>query len=278
MASFWDSISSALGSVGDVLGSSALQGALSLGMAGLEGYTGLSQLSDASALSGLSQDALQQQLALAYSNEKKYNQLYLPIEQAQAQYALQDLTTMRPLQEAQLNYGVERGLYDIARAQNFYQPLEESLTNQLAQGVNAQDYMNTASTDVQNAFSKARQQQARTLASAGVNPNSAAYQRQLQSNFTSQALGEAGARTSARQTAEDLDLSRKAAALQYAAGIPIDTTNAINGSALLGQAASGLSNVASTATKSVSDLYGTAGDLLASSKYNLSNVSNYWGS
>lgn len=271
---FWDSLSS----IGDFLGSDSVQGAISLGMSGLEGYTGLQQFNQASDLASLSQSALEQRIALAQSNASRYNKLYAPIENLQAQYALEDIQNLRPLTQAQQEYGIERGMYDIARAKDFYQPLEEDLVNQLAQGVDAQEYMDVASADVQQAFDKAAQQQARQMQLSGVNPASAQYQQALGSTRTSQALGEAGARTAARRLAEDLDINRRASALQYAKGVPLNTTSVTGGSQLLGQAASGLGAVAGTSAASSNLNYGTAGDLLASSKYNLSDVSNYWGS
>ncbi len=267
---FWDSLT-------DFVTSDALQGALNLGAGAFDLYQGYSGMQQAQQLYDTSQKALQQQLGLAYSSQAQYEEFYKPIEELQATYALEDIEALRPLTTAQRDYGLQRGLYDIERAQGFYQPLEESVVEQLAEGVDPQEFMSTATMDVQRAFDRARAEQETQALRYGIDPSSGGFQSAIGQQGTAQALAEASARTQARRTAEDLDLAKKAQALNYARGIALPSTPTLSGQAALGAATSGLAGSASQAAGLGSTLGSQAQQQISGGQYALSNVSDYWG-
>lgn len=273
--SFWDSISSALGTVGDVLGSGAVQGGLSLAAGGLDLYQGLQAMGQQQKMSNLAQRAAEQQMAAATMSMDDYKKLYRPLQKKQAEAALEDWEKMRGLGQAQRDYGIERGLYDIERAKSFYRPLEESVVTELAEGVDPQEYMNRASADIQRGFTSARQAQSREAMRAGLSPSSGRFASILAGQGTQQALAEAGARTQARRGAEDLSLARKAQALNYASGIPITTIPQMQ-QGTIGSAISGLGAAAGQSAAQAATLGQQAQQNLAGSAYGFSNASDYW--
>lgn len=209
---------------------------------------------------------------------KRAQDIYYPIEDLQAQYALADLKALRPLQEAQQSYGLTRGYADIDLAKNTVDPTRTGLIQQLAAGAPAQRFMDIASADVQQSYDQALADTQRAYARSGINPNSGAYQSLLQQNMMSKAAAEAGARTEAARIAEDLDISRKGQALNLFAGIPLTSTQAPqSGTALATQAASGLQTSAQNLQKAAALTSGMAGDYYAGATSTFKNLGDYFG-
>ena len=202
--------------------------------------------------------------------------LYYPIEDLQAQYALDDLQRTRDLQLAQQDYSIDKGMSDIDFATGTMDPLQYGLLTQLSEGAPAQKYMDIASTDVNQAFNQAQNEAARSFARQGINPNSGAMQNMLSQMAISKGSALAGARTNASRMAEDLDLSRKQQALNYWSGVPFNTTSVdTSGSALANQAAGGFQSAANTLAKSAALTGQTANDAFAGASAAFGNIGGY---
>lgn len=229
------------GSTGTVLG-----GLGSLAGAGYDIYQGIQSQEQ-------QQDYMNQLLAsqtaagaLTAEQAARARQLYYPIEDLQAKYALADLKQTRPLQVAQRRYGTGRGMEDIAFAQDVIDPTRYNLVEFLAQGVDPQEYMDIASADVTQAYDEAQAAQQRALARQGVNPASGASQSLANQLAISRAAQLAGARTEASRLAEDVSLQRKGQALDYWQGIPFASQQAPqSGTQVAQQAAQGFRQAAS---------------------------------
>lgn len=239
-------------------------------------YMGYQNMQASQKMYDTASSATAQQLALAEADKALFEELYKPYEKASMQYALEDINALRPLTTAQRDYGVERGLYDIERAKDFYRPLEESLVEQLAEGVDPQEYMATAGMDVQRAFDRSRAEREQQAMRYGIDPSSGAFQRSIGDTSVSQALGEAQAMTAARRTAEDLDISRRAQALGYAQGIPISQQQATSGQHYLSSATAGIGNAAAQAGQLGAQYGKMASENIAGAQYAASNVADYW--
>lgn len=238
MSDFWNS-------VGNFFNNDTTQSVLHFGSGLMDLYGGLTNQINSSSLYGDASDLLRQQSSLASLDYNRYKELFGPIEEAQAKYALEDLNILRPLNVAQRNYEITSGLRDINRQQNVYQPLEESVVSKLADGVDIDEMMNEATSDVKNAYARNQASTNRAALLSGVNTSSGSYQRGMAGQGANQALAEATARTQARRVGEDLDLSRKSQALNYAAGIPLTNIPTYNAgsslqSSMAGYGSSGL--------------------------------------
>mgnify|MGYP006294878759 CR=1 FL=1 len=177
-------------------------------------------------------------------------ELYWPVEELQAQYAKEDLEKMRPLQQEQQQYAIDKGYDDIAFAQGTVDPTEKDLISFLAEGADPQKYMNIASTNIGQSYDQAFNETQRSLAKMGVNPNSGAFQDMARQNLIGKAAAEAGARTDASRMAEDLDIARKGQALNLWSGIPLSTnTSPYSGESLATLASSGLQQSAGNLTQ-----------------------------
>lgn len=203
-----------------------LSGLGNLGMAAYDIYSGINSMNQANKYQNMMFGNMQSQNEFAEEMWDRLATNQWPLEDLQAAYAKQDLEKLRPLQTAQRDYGISRGLADIAVAKELDPMLDQTkkdLVSRLAEGedVLAARMRNTASTDVAAAFDKQRATDTRRFAALGINPNSGATQNYMSRMGTSQALSEAGARTQASRQAEDTALSRNAQALNYRAGIPL---------------------------------------------------------
>jgi hypothetical protein len=143
--------------------------------------------------------------------------------------------------------------------------LDASRTNLLTQLTQNKDdltqrYMDTASTNVSQAYGSARANQDRDLWMKGINPNSGAAANNDLVSFQTQAAQDAAARTQAARQAENDAISRQSQAANFQAGIPLPTyqttgtvnpstvTSAMSGSgSTAGTAANNLNNNAQTA-------------------------------
>ena len=179
MADIFGNIASGLsGIVGDDY-SSYLNTAANIGRAGLGAYELYSGLQ----AQGQQRDYMSQLLASQQLSDKllkaqaeRAESLYHPIEDLQAEYALSDLQAMRPLQTAQQEYALGKGMDDIAFAQEVIDPTQQNLLRFLAEGVDSQEYRDIASTDVQQAFGQAQREADRAQRLQGINPSSGAAQ------------------------------------------------------------------------------------------------------
>ena len=237
-----------------------------LGLAGWDAYQGYQSQQQANKYSNMLAGSVAMQSEWAQDLWDRMMELQWPIEDLQAEYALEDLEKLRKLQVAQRDYGITKGLGDIAQAKILDPILDqtkESLVKKLAEGedVLADRMRATASTDIGASFGQQRDVDARRFAAAGINPNSGMFQNYMQQMGTSQALAEAGARTQASRQAEDTALSRQAQALNYRAGIPLSAqqfsstttpTAALSG---LGAASGMLSNLANQQQANASDYF-----------------------
>lgn len=258
--SFWDD----LGSI------------VNIGSTAANMYYGYQNMQSSQQMYDTAEQATAQQLALAEADRALFDELYKPLESAKSTYALEDLNALRGLTTAQRDFNIERGLYDIEREQQFYRPLEESVVEKLAEGVDPQEYMDTATMDVQRAFDRSRSEREDQALRYGINPNSGNFERSIGDTSISQALGEAQARTQARRTAEDLDIAKKSQALNYARGIALPSQPTITGQQYLQSASSGISNVASGAGALGTQLGMNAADYFAGAQYSASQVADYW--
>ena len=217
--------------------------------------------------------------ALAQAMYDRAKETYFPIEDLQAQYALEDLERYRPLQVNQQQYGIDRGNQQIGFAQNTMDPLEDSFLTFLSQGADPQKYRNIASADIQQGFDQASADTARAMARQGINPNSGAFADMMKQTQLGKAAAEAGARTEASRLAEDLDIARKGQALNYWKGIPFDTTTApTSGSNLASQATSALTSTASGLANAAKLANNSAGDYFAGATATFGNIGDYLNS
>ena len=183
--------------------------------------------------------------ALLQAQADRAKQYFEPVENLQAQYALEDLEAMRDLNVAQRDYATQAGAADIAYAQETMDPARYALLDILNEGADAQKYMDIASTDIAQSFGKVQDETSRAYARMGLNPNSGAMADLLNQSALSKATATAGARTEASRLSEDLDIQRRAQALNLWQGIPLNVTESpTSGSALSQQAASGFQSAA----------------------------------
>lgn len=278
MADLFGNIASGVGSLFGV--SEGTQSTLS-GLGNLAGgaygiYRGIQQqgLQDQYMNALLGSTQLSDELLRQQADRAK--ELYYPIEDLQAQYALEDIEKMRPLQVGQQEYSIGKGTSDIGFAQNVIDPTRYDLLEYLSEGADPQKYADIASTDVTQAFSKALDETGRAYARMGINPSSGAAQSLVNQNAISRAAATAGARTEAQRLAEDLSIQRKGQALNYWEGIPLTTAQTpISGAALAGQAASGFQQAASGLTQGAKLAGAGTGNAFAGASAAFGNIADY---
>lgn len=172
----------------------------------------------------------------AYAKEawNRQKELYWPLEDLQIQYSLEDLKTLRPAYQNQINYQAQR-LDEQLEQSKYLNPLidstERDLLGKLMEGedVIAERLMNQASADISLAYGAQRESDLRSLGVAGVNPNSGQTTNYLSRLGTSEALAQATGRTQAARQAEELAINRQSTALNYARGAELPSYT-INGS------------------------------------------------
>jgi hypothetical protein len=154
---------------------------------------------------------------------------------------MKDVQTLRPAYEGQVDYYAQRLDEQLGLAKEVNPLLDEnqkSLIRKLVEGedVLADRLRSTATADVGAAYASQREQDARAMGLAGINPNSGQMQNYLNRMGQSQALAEASARTQASRDAEDLALTRQATALNYYQSAQLPNYNTSSSGTTLGQA------------------------------------------
>ena len=242
------------------LGGSTASGLSNLASAGFDIYGGIQSMNASNALQ-------QQALAGLRSSQALSDRLagyQEPLLKTQAQYSLEDLKTLRPLQQAQLQYGLTSGMSDIDSAKRI-DPLlrtsREQLIGKLTEGEGnlRTRLMSEASADVGAEFTKARGSEERRLAGLGITPQSGAAQSYGQQASQAEAAARAAARTQASRSAEDTALGRQSQALNLGMGIPLSPQQ-YTPQTSLGTIAQGLGTAAGTAAQYSGQLGGLAGD------------------
>ena len=197
----------------------------------------------------------QKQDAYAQEMWDRYKNLYWPLEDLNIKYQMEDLQTLRPAYQQQVQYQAQRLQEQLAQAKELNPILdntEKSLIRKLVEGedVLADRLMSQATADVGAAYGSQREQDMRAMGLAGINPNSGQMQNYMNRMGQSQALAEATARTQASRQAEDLAISRQSQALNYMKGAQLPTyqvTPSVNtgsiSSALSGNNYTGLANM-----------------------------------
>jgi len=92
--------------------------------------------------------------------------------------------------------------------------LADTYLTDVNKGIDIGERMNEAQASVQHGFKNARESMARNISSYGLDPNSSRFASQNRDLALSEATGVAGARTAAKNFAEEQDLERKRAGLQ----------------------------------------------------------------
>jgi len=282
MADLFGSIASGVGSLvggGSSGGSSTLAGIANLAGGAYSMYQGYqAQKQQENYLRSLyaSQAKSDELLAAQAERSKQY---FEPVENLQAEYALEDLKKMRDLQVAQQEYGIAQGQADIAYGRDTMDPARYALLDILNEGADAEKYRNIASTDVAQAFDKATGDTTRAYGRMGINPNSGAMQDFMNQANISEAIATAGARTEASRLSEDLDIQRRAQAQNLWAGIPLQTTaSPVSGSAMSQQAAQGFQQAAQGLATGANLAGQQASQGYQGASAAFSNAANYLGS
>jgi hypothetical protein len=205
---------------------SAITGAVSA-VSGIFG--GRKASKTANRLSAAEEAAIRQQMNISQEQWDRHKEMYWPFEEMQVDHATQDMQALRPI--------------------------KDQMFAQAERGEDPQQYMDRAGMDVRQAFGNVQDQQMRQMQRMGVSAGSGQAGALVRRMGINQALAEAGARTGARQTADDLTWSRRAQALNFGQGMPMMET----GAAGMGQAAAGFGNLANRAAGAASQNYGMAG-------------------
>lgn len=140
---------------------------------------------------------------LGYKTEAERAQLQETTRDIQANQALKDVTRSRYLEEMKASEPAVQKFYEDA-----------------AKGPQYETAMGLAGADVGQAFAGSEAALARNLGRYGINASSGRGQQSLTDMALQRALATAGARTSARRTAEDSAFSRETTALQATRSIP----------------------------------------------------------
>lgn len=180
----------------------------------------------------------------------RYHEKYWPLEDLYIDYTMKDTQTLRPAYENQVDYYAQRLDEQLGLAKEVNPLLDEnqkSLIRKLVEGedVLADRLRSTATADVGAAYASQREQDARAMGLAGINPNSGQMQNYMNRMGQSQALAEASARTQASRDAEDLALTRQATALNYYQSANLPNYNTMSSGTTLGQAGGFAGNAAS---------------------------------
>lgn len=258
-------------SIGDFLGSSSVKNLVGIGSLGFDIYSGVNAMNQANKLGDITYATAEKQNEMAKDMYDWYKQYQRPIDTAQAQYSLEDLQKTRDASEAYRDaytqyapesaaYGLQRAREQLAQAKAVNPILdqtEKSLITKLSEGqdVLSDRLRGIASTDVSQAFDKQRASDTRNMASYGVNPNSGAWSDYQTKMSQSQALADAGARTSASRQAEDTAISRQSQALNYSKGVALPSyqVSSTTPAATYGSSMQGISS----ALGGMSNLYNT---------------------
>lgn len=189
----------------------------------------------------------------------RYQNKYWPLEDLYIDYTMEDVQTLRPSYEKQVDYYAQRLDEQLALAKEINPQLDEtqkSLIRKLVEGedVLADRMRSQATADIGAAYGSQREQDMRAMGLAGINPNSGQMQNYMNRMGASQALAEAGARTNATREAEDLALQRQATALNYYQSAQLPEYSANSSGTSLGQ----VSQLASNASAIYGSLASTA--------------------
>lgn len=258
-------ISGLMGDLGTTLSSQGLNGAINLGTAAYDIYSGIQAQNQANKMYDIVYGTAAQQDAWANQLANRTSTLYWPLEDKQFQYANEDAAALRPSDIANRDYNIQRRaeLLDQAKGLNpMLDANKEQLLNTLTTSTpDLQNrLMNEASANVGQAFDASRTAGMRQFGQAGINPSSGAMLDYNRTMDQGQALAQANARTQAARQGEDIGLSRQSQALNYQAGIALpqyQTTPSVSAGqvsssqqgagTLAGQAASGLNTSAQNA-------------------------------
>ena len=217
--------------------------AISGGLGIVSGLTSLFGSGKSSSSYSGSQDALAAVQAQATQDiMDRYREKYWPLEDLYIDYTMQDVQTLRPAYENQVDYYAQRLDEQLGLAKDINPLLDDnqkSLIRKLVEGedVLADRLRSTATADVGAAYASQREQDARAMGLAGINPNSGQMQNYLNRMGQSQALAEASARTQASRDAEDLALTRQATALNYYQSAQLPNYNTSSSGTSIGHAA-----------------------------------------
>jgi hypothetical protein len=157
----------------------------------------------------------------------------LGIQDEALQAIMQNSRSMQPLQQQQMQFGLDsaRAAYDNAQADRDYSierrdklsGLQDSLirdANSFDTEAKREELAGKAQADVNQAFGNAEQQQTRALARMGVNPNSGKFAAMSNQNAIAQAAALAGASNSARTAARQEGMAMTDRAANALAGYP----------------------------------------------------------
>ena len=225
----WDSISTGISdywnnnSFGSIMGDA-------FGVAGgiYDIYSGYQNQKMADKYANLAFGSMEKQDAFAQEMWDRYKNLYWPLENLNIQYTMEDLQTLRPAYQQQVQYQAQRLQEQLEQAKELNPILddtEKSLIRKLVEGedVLADRLMSQATADVGAAYGSQREQDMRAMGLAGINPNSGQMMNYMSNMGRSQALSEATARTQASRQAEDIAISRQSQALNYMKGAQLPT-------------------------------------------------------
>ena len=153
---------------------------------------------------------------------------------------------------------------DRARYLQNFAPVETALAGEAMTAGGLQDQTqqaNLAKGDIGTGIANQRAISARTMASMGVNPNSARFAATQNSDNIAAAAQEGAAMTRARQAAQALGWSKKMDATSIGKGIASQQTTALNAASAAGSAgssaATGALNSQNASTNGVAGAYGT---------------------
>ena len=227
--SLWDSFTSGLSSYWDNNSFGSILGDVS-SVAGTawDIYSGYQNQKLADQYANLAFATAEKQDEYAQAMWDRYQQKYWPLEDLNIQYTMEDLQTLRPAYQQQVQYQAQRLQEQLAQAKELNPILDEtekSLIRKLVEGedVLADRYMQQATADVGAAYGSQREQDVRAMGLAGINPNSGQMMNYMSNMGRSQALSEATARTQAARQAEDTAISRQSQALNYMKGAQLPT-------------------------------------------------------
>jgi len=266
----WDSISDTFNSLG---GWDTVKG-ISQGVGtAYDIYQGYQSNKLANKYADLAFGTAEKQDEYAQEMWNRYREKYWPLEDLNIQYTMEDMQTLRPAYQNQVNYQAQRLNEQLDQAK-YLNPIlddtEKSLIRKLVEGedVLADRLRSEATADIGASYGSQREQDMRSMGLAGINPNSGQMNSYFNNMGRSQALAEATARTQATRQAEDLAISRQSQALNYAKGAQLPTyqvTPSVNTSSItsaLGAGSSTYSNLYTAANKNAQNSWNGANYLL----------------
>lgn len=270
----WDSISTGISdywnnnSFGSIMGDA-------FGVAGgiYDIYSGYQNQKMADKYANLAFGSVKKQDAFAQEMWDRYKNLYWPLENLNIQYTMEDLQTLRPAYQQQVQYQAQRLQEQLAQAKELNPILDDTEKNLIRKLVEGEDVladrmMSQATADVGAAYGSQREQDMRAMGLAGINPNSGQMMNYMSNMGRSQALSEATARTQASRQAEDIAISRQSQALNYMKGAQLPTyqvtpsvsTSGISSS--LGELGSSYTGIADMYNQNAQDSWNGANVLL----------------